>query len=332
MTTALPLNIIAVALAFVASATALVLVPHQAHAQIPVQPPDHTNYRAHIQEWRQNYEQRLKASDGWLSLAGLHWLNEGDNWVGTLPSSTIRLPKLAQGISVLGNFQLHNGTVKADFAKDVPVTVLRSDGSAFEPSTHTLRSDSAVGGADLVSIGSLTLFVIKRGTRFALRVRDAEQPKRLNFPGCLWFPVSQQWRVRARFVVHAEPRTLPIVTIVGDAEPAPNPGYVVFSIGGREYRLEAQDTGKRLFFNFKDATNSGKTYSGGRFLYADKPDADGWCWLDFNKAYNPPCAYTAFATCPLPPRENVLSVRILAGELAPRKSVNTDAHKPNNDE
>jgi uncharacterized protein (DUF1684 family) len=289
-------------------------------------------YRAEIEQWRTRYEERLKAEDGWLALAGLHWLKEGDNWVGTIPTSTIRLGK---GPATLGNFRLEQGKVKASFVTAVPVSIVRGDSirvAAPQSSRQTaertseqvsgqtadafseLHPDSAAGGPDIVRVGDISLFVIKRADRFGLRVRDKEQPERKNFKGCQWYPIKQRWRVQAKFVPYAEPKILPIVTVIGDAEPAPSPGYVTFSIAGKTYRLAAQEAGKRFFFNFKDATNARGSYPAGRFLYADKPDAQGTVWLDFNKAYSPPCAFTDYATCPLAPRENHLTASIEAGE------------------
>jgi uncharacterized protein (DUF1684 family) len=298
-------------------AVVLVLMLIIAGNRMNAQSTSSSSYRQEIEQWRAKYEERLKAEDGWLALAGLYWLKEGDNWVGTIPSSTIRLHK---GPATLGNFHLENGVVRATFVTEIPVRVVRSDSASTptdkpsEAAANVLRSDSSVSGSDVVRLGDISIVVIKRADRYGLRVRDSEQPERKNFRGCVWHRIDEQWRVRGKFTPYPTPKMLPIVTVIGDSEPSPNPGYVTFTLAGKEYRLEAQDAGKRFFFNFKDASNKRTTYPAGRFLYADKPNADGTVWLDFNKAYSPPCAFTQYATRPLAPRENTLNASIDAGE------------------
>jgi uncharacterized protein (DUF1684 family) len=163
------------------------------------------------------------------------------------------------------------------------------------------------------------MYVIERGGRFALRVKDPESARRRSFRGLDWFPVRESYRVTARFVPYEPPKAIPIANVLGTVEPMPSPGYVVFSLNGREFHLDPvleDPAAKELFFIFRDETAGKQTYPAGRFLYADLPK-DGRVVLDFNKAYSPPCAFTSFATCPLPPRQNRLDVRIEAGEKRP---------------
>ncbi len=182
-----------------------------------------------------------------------------------------------------------------------------------------LRADTASGGPDVLVLGPLSLQVIERGGRYGIRLKDNASARRREFAGLQWYPVSEAHRVVARFVPHATPKTIPIANVLGQEDQQPSPGYVVFTIGGQEVRLEpileAPDA-KELFFIFKDPTAGRDTYPAGRYLYTDLPK-DGAVTLDFNKAYSPPCAFTAYATCPLPPPQNRLPVRIEAGEKKP---------------
>jgi hypothetical protein len=161
--------------------------------------------------------------------------------------------------------------------------------------------------------------VIERGDRRAIRLRDPENPRRKAFAGTAWFAIEGRWRVDARFEAYDPPKTIPIVNVLGMEAPMPCPGRAVFRLEGRELSLEAlSEEPGRLFFIFRDETAGHETYGAGRFLYADRPQ-DGRIVLDFNRAESPPCAYTDFATCPLPPKQNRLPVRIEAGEKAQRR-------------
>ena len=246
-------------------------------------------YRAQIEEWRRARESSLKAN--WLQVAGLFWLREGANRFGTDPASDIVLPA---GPAHAGAFELRGG--------QVTVTL---DGS-----TRPLRHDSG----DVAKVGRLSLFVIERGGRFGVRMKDPESSYLRNFHALDYFPLGDSWRVTARFV--AEPRKIPILNVLGQTEQSECPGYAVFQVNGKEFRLYPileEPGAKQLFYIFRDQTSGRETYGAGRFLYSDLPK-DGRVLLDFNKAYNPPCAFTDYATCPLPPKENHLPVRIEAGE------------------
>ena len=248
-------------------------------------------YSSEIAEWRRQREANLRRDGGWLTVTGLFWLHEGINRFGTSAANDIVLPA---GTAEAGVFELHQGKVTA-----------RIGGSPRE-----LRADTD----DLVQVGRLRLYVIQRGDRTAIRVKDPESPFLKDFHGLQYFLPREDYRVEARFV--AEPRKIPIANIVGQSELDDSPGYVVFQLRGRQFRLypvlEEPDA-KELFFIFRDQTAGKETYGAGRFLYTDLPK-DGRVVLDFNKAYNPPCAFTPYATCPLPPPQNRLAVRIEAGE------------------
>jgi len=158
------------------------------------------------------------------------------------------------------------------------------------------------------------MIVIQRGARYGIRLWDNQSPARLNFAGTRWFPVKESYRVTAQFTSYPQPKMIPILNILGDTEPTPSPGFAMFELEGKQCRLEPVLEGDQLFFMYKDATSGKETYPAGRFLYTALP-ADGKVVLDFNQAHNPPCAFTPYATCPLPPKQNHLSVAVEAGEL-----------------
>jgi len=246
-----------------------------------------------IARWRHERAAAIQAEGGWLTVAGLFWLHDGANSFGKDPVSEIALP---DGPARAGIFELRAGTVAVTMKG--------------ESAPRELWPDSA----DVVKVGRLSLFLIKRGDRLGIRLKDPENPARKEFHGLDYFPASEAYRITARWV--AEPRQIPILNVLGQTEPSQCPGYAAFRIGAQELRLypilEAPDS-RELFYIFRDRTSSKETYPAGRFLYSALPK-DGRVTLDFNKAVNPPCAFTPYATCPLPPPENRLAVRIEAGE------------------
>jgi uncharacterized protein len=268
-------------------------------------------YRAEIEAWRQRREASLKAEGGWLSVAGLYWLKDGANRFGTDPKGDIVLPA-GSAPARAGVFELAAGRTTVTFEKEVDATL------AGRPVTRAeLRSDSEGSSPDVIALGRLTLYVIQRGPRYGIRLKDRESPLRKEFSGLRWYEVKEEYRVAARYVTYPEPRMVPVPNILGQSEAMPSPGYAVFERGGGEVRLEGvleEKDARQLFFIIRDQTSGKETYPAGRFLYADMPK-DGRILLDFNKAYNPPCAFTPYATCPLPPPQNWMPLRIEAGEL-----------------
>ena len=252
------------------------------------------SYETSIQQWRLKREAALTADGGWLTVAGLFWLKEGDNTAGSDPAADIVLPR---GPARAGVFHFHDG--KTTFVSD----------KSSSP-TQELTPDSD----DAISLDDMSMFVIHRGERYAIRLKDKQSKFRREFTGLHWYPPKPEYRVIARFVRYATPKMITIPNILGETEKSPSEGYAAFTLNGREYHLEPVVEGDQLFFIFRDLTSGKETYGSGRFLYADLPK-DGNVILDFNKAYNPPCAFTPYATCPLPPPQNRLQVRIEAGEL-----------------
>jgi uncharacterized protein (DUF1684 family) len=177
-----------------------------------------------------------------------------------------------------------------------------------------LRADAA---ATFVTIGDLTMLLIQRGERHAIRLWDRRSSAREAFTGRRWYPVREAYRLAARFVAHDPSQTLPVPNILGETEQRHSPGYAVFALDGHGLRLDAVTEGDELFFIFRDQTAVDTTYPAGRFLKTAFPQ-QAMITLDFNRAYSPPCAFTAFATCPLPPPSNHLPLRIEAGEMYDR--------------
>jgi hypothetical protein len=263
-------------------------------------------YVASILKWRQEKEARLRADDGWLTVAGLFWLKEGKNGFGSDTGNPIVLPGPAP--AHLGDLVLHNGTITLEPAGD-PALLL--NGKRAERSELKIHNRP-----DVLAYRDLTFFVIQRGDRFALRLRDKNTPARKQFTGMKFFPVDPQYRIEANWVPSDPPKKITIPTILGTSTELPSPGTIEFSFQGAKYRLtpllESPDS-PELFIIFADQTNAKGTYGSGRFLYTGLP-TNGKVMLDFNKAENPPCAFTPYATCPLPPKENKLPVAIAAGE------------------
>jgi uncharacterized protein (DUF1684 family) len=272
--------------------------------------PGDADYDRQIEDWRKAREQRLRSDEGWLTVAGLFWLHDGDNPFGSDPKATVVLPAHSSPPRA-GVFRVQGKKVTVVVAPGVKVTF------GGQPVTEKeLRSD-VPGPYDVLSLGDTRFFAIERGGKMAIRLRDLQNPARRAFAGTRWFPIRKEYRVVGRFVPHPTPKQISVPNILGMTEAMESPGVVVFKLQGQELRLEpVYETPERneLFFIFRDRTAGHETYGAGRFVYAENP-RNGEVVLDFNKAYTPPCAFTRFATCPLPPKSNHLPVRVEAGEL-----------------
>ncbi len=264
-------------------------------------------YAQSLDTWRAERTARLAKADGWLSLIGLHWLQPGDNTVGLGPENKIQL---AAGPDVFGTVNLGPGGV-ITFTPNASAYALIDDQPA-QPGELRYRDGTR---PSLVKSGPVSFFVIQRGDRLALRVRNSESARRMNFPGLDWFPADPAWRIEAQWVPFDPPHETKITNVLGQVSPTAVPGKAVFTHDGQTVELIAIDDGPGapLFFVISDATAGEETYEAARFVYADTPK-DGKVILDFNQAQNPPCAFTPFATCPLPPKENRMPFKILAGE------------------
>ncbi len=264
-------------------------------------------YPAEVEAWRAERLAGLTKDDGWLSLTGLHWLEPGNSSLGSAASNTVQLP--ASVPPEFGTVTLGTDGVRLKLAAGVEA---RIGGAARR---QALLAPDISGQPTLVEHGSVQFFVIQRGDWIGLRIRDRENPALAEFKGLDYYPIAPDWRVTARFEVYDPPKQVPVPNVLGTVGEQPSPGAVVFEHGGETYRIDALSGGEEeLFLVFGDRTNGHQTYGGGRFLYTPGADAEGRMTVDFNLSYNPPCAFTAFATCPLPPLQNKLKVAIEAGE------------------
>jgi uncharacterized protein (DUF1684 family) len=270
-----------------------------------------------IEEWRRGRVARLTAPDGWLSLVGKFELDEGEARVGSAPECEVPLPE-GKAPALLATLQRQGERVQLTPQPGATLAIQRAGSNDVVPVTGAiaLQTDAA-GAADRVHAGPLRIEIMQRGSRFAVRVRDLESDGRQHFQGIPYFPISQAWRLDARFEPHPQERRIELMYDSG-SELARAPGVLSFSIGGSEYRLEPvfDSNPDRLFVLFGDLTNRTESYGAGRFLYTPLP-RDGRVLLDFNQAFSPPCAFTNYASCPLPPPQNRLPLRVEAGEKRP---------------
>lgn len=262
-----------------------------------------SSYQQSVEKWRHDYETYLRSDDGWLTVSGLFWLHEGENRFGSDPLSDIVLPASSAPL-MAGYFQYQAGKTIVHLNPGVQATL---NGKPIQLAELRPKDDRVV-------MGDLTLYVHASGNRLAIRLKDKNNKLRRNFAGLQWFAVDETYRITARYFPYDSPRQLETQNILGDPERISMVGYVTFSIKGQEYRLdaEARDLGE-LFIVFRDLTSGKQTYPAARFLSTEAPK-DGRVEVDFNKAYNPPCAYNPYTTCPLPLPGNRLRVEIPAGE------------------
>lgn len=266
-------------------------------------------------KWRAKRHQSIGGTNGWSTLVGLHWLDEGRNSVGADATNRVVLPA-GRAAGAVGVFVRDGRMVRFVANPLADVTVAGARVGEIEMVTDVAEEPT------VLAVGPLKLTVIARGEqreRLGVRVRDPEAPARRRFSGLPCFPYDPRWRVVGRFERFTEPRPLRVPDVTGNVQVMESPGAVVFAVEGREFRLDAalEPGDDRLFIIFRDRTNGRSTYGAGRFLYAEPPGAGGAVELDFNRAYSPPCAFTPFATCPLPPPQNRLPFEVRAGERKP---------------
>jgi len=269
-------------------------------------------------EWRVSHAAELKKPDGWFALVGLEWLQPGDNTFGSAADNRIHLP--ASAPSQLGVLHLENNNVTllpptGGFPPDLLI-----DGKPAQPRPLPTGIDSDKDNPRL-TIGSLQMYVIKRAERFGLRIKDSNSAALQGFHGLKWFAPDEKYRLTARWIPYDPPKTTMLSTLIGTTYAQPVPGAAEFTLYGKHYRLEPviEDPNEgKLFFIIRDTTSKSTTYGACRFLYTPYPSKGlkqaGELVLDFNRLENPPCAYTTFATCPLPPAGNRLPIPIPAGE------------------
>ena len=262
----------------------------------------------------------MTKDDGWLTLVGLFWLNEGENKFGSDPKGAVVLPKdKAPGLA--GSLWLEKGHVRLTARPEAKISLAPRPGVAVTPDNRPvtaldLKDDNDDNGPTILKLGTLLINVIKRGERIGVRVKDTESQTQREFKGLEYYPIEPKWRIEARFEPYQPPKTIPITNVLSMTDDETSPGAFAFEVDGKTYRidpiLEKGETD--LFVMIADETTGKETYGAGRYLYVTPPDATGKVVIDFNKTYSPPCAFTNFATCPLPPRQNHLPFRIDAGE------------------
>jgi uncharacterized protein (DUF1684 family) len=267
-----------------------------------------TDYVKEVEKWRSDRETNLKKETGWLTVAGLFWLKEGINTVGAGPDFNVRLTdNFRQG--KFGEIDFTNGEAALKVESGVEA---QSNGRRISGTIDLVSDDN--GKPTEIRTGTQTFFLIRREDRFGIRLKDSNSEARRNFKGLHWFPIDESYKITAKLEAFAEPKEVLVPNVLGGNFKMKSPGMLKFTLKGKEYTLQPVDEGDgTLFIIFSDGSSRNETYKSGRFLYADKP-VNGEALLDFNKAENPPCAFTAFATCPLPPPQNKLDVEIKAGE------------------
>jgi uncharacterized protein (DUF1684 family) len=277
--------------------------------------PAHAADAAYVQsvrEWRDRADKGLRRDNGWLTLAGRYVMKPGVNTFGTGEGNDIVFPK-GLGPERMGTITVSPGRVEVKLEPGVTMT---KEGVAM--TEKVMGTDAA--NRDWVAMGRAAFHVIERDGRYILRLADNESEVRKRFGGRVWFPVNEKYRVKAKFVPYDPPRRISIVNVIDEVSDEPAPGYVEFKLDGRTQRLDAVGDDDGLFFVFRDATAGETTYPPGRFLYVEKKPKPGETFmLDLNRAYNPPCAFSEFTTCPLPPKQNILKVKVQAGEKYPPK-------------
>ena len=272
------------------------------------------NYVHSVEEWRASVDKSLRKDNGWLTLAGRYVMKPGANTFGTGKDNDIVFPA-GLGPDHMGAVIVEPGHVQV---KLLPGVTMTKDGVTM--ADKVMGTD--VENRDWVSLGRASFHIIERDGKYILRLADNQSEVRKHFGGRVWYGVNEKYLVDAKFVEYKPTHKIPIVNVLDEVSDEPVAGYVAFTLGGKPYRLDALDDEGGLFIILRDDTAGKTTYGSGRFLYVEKKPADGTTFkLDLNRMYNPPCAFSQYTTCPLPPKQNILKVRIEAGEkYPPRKT------------
>lgn len=268
-----------------------------------------SRYIRQINQWHQQRISDLNEDDSWLSLAGLYPLRNGEHTFGADSSNDIIFPP-EKAPDQMGSFIVEGDDIRVTIRTEVDV---QHNGKTIQQ--KQLQSDAS-GEPTVLTHSSLQWYVIERGVEYFVRLKDTKHSRLATFDGIERFPVTRDWRVRATFVPFKSVDAISVPNVLDQTNKEPLYGRLQFTIDGQQYSLapEGDPEGDEFFIVFGDATNGESTYGGGRFVYVDTPDENGTTYLDFNKAYNPPCVFTPYSTCPLPPAQNRLPIKITAGE------------------
>ena len=275
--------------------------------------PDQDAYIDSVKQWRDRAEQGLRRDNGWLTLAGRFQMKPGINTFGTGQDNDIVFPNELSGTGParLGTIAIDNVAKRVTLKLSGGVT-MTSDGKPFSGERVMAYSTEK---RDWVSLGRISMHIIEREGRYILRLADNESLVRKNFPGRIWYAVNEKFKVDAKFVAYPPGKKLSIVNVIDEVSDEPCPGYVEFKLNGVKHKMDVVGDDDGMFFVMRDGTAGDTTYRPSRFLYVEKkPKPNESFTLDFNRAYNPPCAFSEFTTCPLPPQQNILKTRIEAGE------------------
>lgn len=269
------------------------------------------NYVQEVEAWKQERVESIKSPTGWLRLAGMFWLDEGENSFGSGDDQDVQLPEETIPEHA-GTFVYENGRVTMNVAEGVTIT------HEDETVSEMVLFDGENEDTPNVQHENLEWYAIKRGELVGIRLYNKDNEKADQFTGFTSYPIDEKWNRKARFIPNPEGATVSIVNVLGQQEDLVSPGVLEFSIDGEIYTLDAIDSDDNMFMIVGDQTNETETYQAGRYIYVDFPeDGSQYTNIDFNKIYNPPCAYSLFTTCQLPPPQNQLDVAIAAGEKRP---------------
>ena len=267
-------------------------------------------YENSVIKWRQEVDTNLRRENGWLALAGLFWLRKDINLIGSDPESDILLPKRAP--RRLGTFEFDGNNVMLEVESDVPVEV------NGVPTKSALLDADQEDVPSFITFNDIRMVVLRRSKGVGIRLWDNSREERRTFPSREWYPVKESFRIPATYTRYETPKIVKMPDILGAILDEPMQGFVSFELNGKKHELIVEELpDRRLFIQFMDLTNSHPTYPSGRYHYTDAHE-NGKVFIDFNKAYSPPCAFTDYATCTFPPQENHLNVAIEAGEIYPK--------------
>jgi uncharacterized protein (DUF1684 family) len=268
------------------------------------------DYQKSVMKWRQEVDTNLRRENGWLALAGLFWLRKGINLIGSDPESDILLPKRAH--QRLGTFEFDGNNVLLEVESDVPVEV------NGVPTKSALLDADQEDVPSFITFNDIRMVVVRRSKGVGIRLWDNSRAERRTFPSRQWYPVKEEFRIPATYTRYAVPKIVKMPDILGAILDEPMQGFVSFQVNGKKHELIVEELpDRRLFIQFMDLTNHHGTYPSGRYHYTDAHE-NGKVFIDFNKAYSPPCAFTDYATCTFPPQENHLNTSIEAGEIYPK--------------
>ncbi len=264
-------------------------------------------YKQQITNWKTARLKELKSENGWLNLAGLFWLNEGKQAFGSAVSDPIRFP-IPSFPAAVGYYERKGDVITQFITKNIAIKV----NGAEQQQAIVFHPDSTV--QPVISFASYRWTLIKREDKIGIRFRNLKHPAIAALKEIPCFSIDTNFRVKAKLIRPLLPASIAVENVLGQTTMQLSPGKLYFTIHGQQYTLDALLEGDKLFIVFGDVTSSKTTYPAGRFLYAAMPDEDGMTMLDFNQSFNPPCAFTPYATCPLPPKQNILPIAITAGE------------------